>query len=316
MAEQIIGVDAAGTDTTQILATIQDLERRGIPAAWRNTGGPGLDALTIFAAAAAQTERIKLGTAIIPTWPRHPVVAVQQLQVLAQLAPGRIRFGAGPSHSVGIQRVFGIDYQAPLTNLREYVTIVRSLLHQGAVEFHGSQYHANATLAAPVPDVPVMASALREVSFELCGEVADGAISWVCPMDYLRETCLPALERGAQRSGRAAPPLIAHIPVCVHDDRQEAIAGVKEQFGRYAQSPFYAKMFEAAGFPESLEGEWSDAMSEAVAVVGTEERVAERLREAFAWGAGELMVSIVPAGADREASRERTLTLLADLVRA
>ncbi len=124
--------------------------------------------------------------------------------------------------------------------------------------------------------------------------------------------CLPALQRGAERAGRDAPPLIAHAPVCVHDNPDEVAAAVREQLGRYAQIPFYARMFEAAGFPEALSGQWSDGMGEAVALSGREEQVAERLRGLFDMGVGEVLVSVIVAGEDREASRERTLQFLAD----
>ena len=108
-----------------------------------------------------------LGTCITPTWPRHPVAAVQQVQVIANLAPGRFRFGVGPSHSGGMQTVFGADFKAPLTNVREYVHVVKSLLETGEVDFDGKQYHAHARIAGPVPDVPVMSAALRQRSFRV-----------------------------------------------------------------------------------------------------------------------------------------------------
>ncbi len=177
MSERVIGVATMGGSSTQVVETVRDLERRGVPAAWLTTGGAGLDGITLLAAAGVQTERIKLGTSIVPTWPRHPIAMVQQVQVLAQLAPGRFRLGVGPSHRAGMQQMFGASFEAPLTNLREYLTIVKSLLHQGQVEFDGRHYHAHAAIQSPAPDVPVMASALREASFELCGELADGAIS-------------------------------------------------------------------------------------------------------------------------------------------
>jgi F420-dependent oxidoreductase-like protein len=315
MGKKVIGVAAMGTSSGQVLDTIRDLETRGIQAAWLTTAGAGLDALTLFAAAAVQTERIKLGTSIVPTWPRHPMVAVQQVQVLAQLADGRFRLGVGPSHKPAMESAYGFDFRGPLTNLREYLTVVKSLLHHGQVEFDGRHYHAHASILSPWPDVPIMASALRASSFELCGELADGAISWVCPGDYLRDVGLPAMRRGAQKAGRLTPPLVAHVPMCVHDDSQEALAAVQEQFGRYAQIPFYARMFEAAGFPEASSGRWSDAMIEAVAIMGSENQVAKRLDAMFDWGAGEILVSVVPAGPDKEASRERTLRFLAELAK-
>ena len=316
MDSRIVGVAVTGANVAQTLESIRDLERRGIPAAWQTMGGSGgVDPLTTFAAAAVQTERIMLGTSIIPTWPRHPVTAVQQALALAQLAPGRFRLGVGPSHQQSIERVYGVPFQTPLTNLREYLTIATSLLHHGQVEFDGHHYHAHTTVPLTEPYVPVMVSALRSGSFELCGELADGAISWVCPGDYLRDVALPALQRGAERAGRTPPPLVAHVPVCVHDDSQEAMAAVREQFGRYAQIPFYARMLEAAGFPEVKAGQWSDRMVEAVAIMGDEAKVADRLQAMFDWGAGELLASVVTAGNDKEASRERTLRFIADFAK-
>ena len=313
MANGTIGVAAMGGGARDVLAAIEDLERRGIGAAWLTTGGAGLDALTIFGAAAMTTERILLGTSIIPTWPRHPVAAVQQVQVLAELAPGRFRFGVGPSHRPAMTQVFGVDFDSPLTNLREYLTIAKSLLRDGSVRFEGEHYRTEATIPAPAPDVPVMASALRPNAYELCGELADGAISWVCPAEYLRDVGLPALARGAARAGRPAPPLVAHVPLCVHDDADEARAAFHEQFGRYPTLPFYNRMLQAAGFAEAADGRWSDAMIASVMVAGDEEAVATRIRELFDWGIAEVLVSVVTAGSDAARSRERTLSLVSSL---
>ena len=93
----------------------------------------------------------------------------------------------GPSHRAGMESMFGFGFKAPLTNLREYVSIVKKLLLEGSVNFDGRHYRAHASIGEAVNDVPVMASALRPASFEFCGAEADGAISWVCPGVYLRD---------------------------------------------------------------------------------------------------------------------------------
>jgi alkanesulfonate monooxygenase SsuD/methylene tetrahydromethanopterin reductase-like flavin-dependent oxidoreductase (luciferase family) len=157
-----------------------------------------------------------LGTAITQTFPRHPIAVVQQVQVLAQLAPGRFRLGLGTSGRAGMEQTYGVNFRDPLGHLREYLRIVKTLLHTGSVDFAGRYYQAHTRIAAPV-EVPVMAAALGEKAYELCGAEADGAISWVCPGAYLRDVALPALHRGADSAGRPVPPLIAHAPVCVHD---------------------------------------------------------------------------------------------------
>lgn len=315
MDQKLIGVAISAPDSAGVLAGIEQAEQMGIPAAWLTTGGVGLDALTLFAAAAVRTSQIRLGTSITPTFPRHPLVVVQQVQVLAQLAPDRFRLGLGPSHRPIIEGTFGIDFRAPLSHLRDYVHIVKTILQSGSVDFHGRYYRAHGQIRTPV-QVPVMASALQRKSFEFCGEAADGAISWVCPGVYLRDVALPAMREGAARAGRAAPPLVAHAPVCVHDNVEEVRAAARQQLANYVRLPFYLQMLAAAGFPEAAEGAWSDRMIDAVVLSGDEARVTDRLRELFAMGAAEVLVSPVAAGSDRKASQERTLRLVAEAAQA
>ena len=155
-----------------------------------------------------------------------------------------------------------------------------------------------------------MASALQVKSFELCGAEADGAISWVCPGTYLRDVALPAMKAGAERAGRPVPPLIAHAPVCVHDQPDEVRAAIREQVGN-PRLPFYQRMFAAAGFPEASNGTWSDAMIDATGLWGNESQVMEKLEGLFALGATEVLASPITAGSDRNESLERTLRVLA-----
>jgi F420-dependent oxidoreductase-like protein len=315
MAQKLIGVVVSAADSPSILAGIEYAEQLGISAAWLTTGGVGLDALTLYAAAAVRTSRIRLGTSIIPTFPRHPLVVAQQVQVLAQLAPNRFRLGLGPSHRPNVERMYGFDFRAPLGHLREYLQILKTLLHSGAVDFDGRYYHAHGQIRTPV-EVPVMASALQRKSFELCGAEADGAISWVCPAVYLRDVALPAMRAGAEKAGRPVPPLMAHAPVCVHDKPDEVREAARQQLANYVRLPFYVQMLTAAGFPEASQGAWSDAMIETVLMSGDESRVAERLQELFSFGATEILVSPVAAGSDRTASVERTLQLVAEVGKA
>ena len=309
MVEKRLGVAIAGPDAGTILARIRKAESLGVSAAWLTTGGAGLDGLTILAVAAAQTESILLGTSIIPTYPRHPVAVAQQVQVIAQLAPGRFRLGVGPSHRPAIDGMFGLDFSSPLGNLREYLRVIKPLLQEGSVEFEGQQYRARAVLESPV-DVPVMASALRSGSFELCGAEADGAISWVCPPQYLRDVALPAIAAGAKGAGREAPPLIAHVPVCVHEDPDEVREAVRAQAAIYPRLRLYQRMFAAAGYPEASDATWSDAMIEAVVASGDESSVEGMVRGLFEMGATEVLASLILAGPDQEASLHRALKLL------
>ena len=307
MPHRLLGVAIRGDKTHEVLALIEQAEQLGLHAVWMTTGGARLDSITIFAAAALRTQHIKLGTSIVPTFPRHPLVMVQQTQVVAQLAPGRFRLGVGPSHRPTIEAM-GIPFASPLGHLREYLHILKALLQHGRVDMDGTYYKAHETIPEPL-DLPVMASALQRGSFELCGEEADGAISWICPGVYLRDVALPAMRLGAERVGRPVPPLIAHAPVCVHDNAEEVRAAVRAQI-QNPRLPFYRQMLIAAGFPEAADGTWSDAMIDAVVLWGNETRVTERLHDLFAYGATEILASPVLAGCDQTASLERTMHLL------
>ncbi len=306
------GITFPGADSVGILETLKKAEELGVYGVWLATGPTSqADALTLLGAVAVSTQRMMLGTAITPTWPRHPVVIGQQVQVLAQLAPGRFRLGLGMGHQAAMEETYGVDFNAPLSHLKEYVQILKALLQKGSVDFDGKYYKAHARVAAPV-DVPIMIAALQPRSFELCGAEADGAIRWVCPRPYLRDVALPTMRAAAAKAGRPVPALIAHAPVCVHDDPVEARAAIREQVRSLRPGqPFYRRMFVTAGYPEAAQGEWSDAMIDATALVGNEDQVAEQMEELFELGATEAVVSPMPAGKDRAASQERILQMLA-----
>ncbi len=308
-----VGVAIHEPNPRAILTTIEQAERLGISRVWLTTGA-GPDAIAVFAAAAAKTGSVRMGTAIVPTFPRHPLVLAQQAADIAQLAPGRFTLGLGPSHGAGVEGRYGIPYTRPLEHLREYVAIVKAALKGEQVDFEGRRFKVHGKLAYGA-DVPVMISALRERSFELAGEIADGAITWVCPAPYLGSAALPALERGARAAGRPAPPLVAHAFVCLTSDR----AALREIAGRnmaaYPRLPNYVAMFQAAGFPEAREGVWSDPMLDEVLISGEESQAATAVKRFLATsGAAQLILSVVPPpGVDRAAGTERTLRWVAAL---
>ena len=312
--DNVIGVSISAPNAQEAVDQIAYLEELGIGCAWLTSSGGGGEAVTVLAAAAAVTEEIRLGTSIVQTWSRHPVTLVQQIQVVDSLAPDRFRLGVGPSHRAGMISTFGVDFRAPIGHLREYLHVLRALLHTGAVEFEGRWYSANTSIANPV-NIPIMASALRPGAFETCGELSDGAISWVCPHFYLRDTAVPALKRGAESAGREVPPLIAHAPVCVTEDIEAARNGVRARLGYFPSVPFYANMFAEAGFAGTPDSGWTDEMLDEVLIAGDEATVADRIRTVFDWGASELLATPIPAGDDPAETEERTLRLLAEVQR-
>jgi alkanesulfonate monooxygenase SsuD/methylene tetrahydromethanopterin reductase-like flavin-dependent oxidoreductase (luciferase family) len=257
---------------------------------------------------AGRTQRIQLGTAITPTYPRHPLALAQQALTVADLAPGRLRLGVGPSHRHTMEGVYGLPMGEPLAHLREYVAVLRGLLWDGAADHRGRYFAVRASLPR-APRVPLPISALRAGAFRLAGEIADGALSWMCPAPYLLETALPALRAGAEAAGRPAPPLVAHVPVALSEDRAAVLAAGRARARGYAGSPFYARMFADAGFPLPGDGTVPDALVESLVVSGDEATVRARLGELLASGLDELLVMPVPV-ADAAGERARLARLL------
>ncbi len=308
---QEIGVSIQAFNAADFVQQVRQAEAAGIPTAWTTIGGAaGADPLTAFAAAATATERIRLGTAIIPTWPRHPLALASQALAIHQLAPGRLRLGIGPSHEPSMVGTYGVEWRKPLLHLREYLESLRALFQEGAVDYQGEHVTARARWREPA-DIELVASALRPPSFEVCGALADGAISWMCPRQYLVEEALPALQRGAERASRPAPPLIAHVPVMVHTDRAFVRDLARRQVGFYGRVPFYRAMFERAGYPLGEDDVYPDALLDDLVVSGTAEEVRAGLRRYLDEGCGEVLAAPLVDPSDREGSIERAFQAVA-----
>jgi alkanesulfonate monooxygenase SsuD/methylene tetrahydromethanopterin reductase-like flavin-dependent oxidoreductase (luciferase family) len=222
----------------------------------------------------------------------------QQVLALNDIAPGRLRLGIGPSHRSVIEGVFGLTQRKPLAHLREYVEVLRAILWEGKVNHHGEFFNVEVT-SPSTPRLPILISTLGEKAFELAGEIADGALSWLCPVPYLLHTGLPALRKGAAIAGRSAsssssPPLIAHILVALTTDRHLAMPAGHQLIDMYTRYPFYVKMFTSAGYPTTVGSAAPDTLVDSLVISGNEDTVTARFSELLASGLGELMVTLLP----------------------
>ena len=271
------------------------------------------DALTTFAAAAAKTSTINLGTSIVPTYPRHPLVLAQQALALQDLAPGRLRLGIGPSHRFIIENMYGLQHSKPLAHLREYVEVLRAALWAGKVNHHGHFYNVEAMFPRTA-QIPIFISTLGKMAFQLAGQIADGAITWVCPVAYLLHTGIPALRSSAAAAGRSAPILVAHVPVALSEDRASVLSAGHRFLDFYA--PFFANVFSNAGFQITSDQKVSDALVDNLVISGNEEKVAARINELLSAGLDELMISQVPVtgtGKDERQQQARLMHLIGRL---
>jgi alkanesulfonate monooxygenase SsuD/methylene tetrahydromethanopterin reductase-like flavin-dependent oxidoreductase (luciferase family) len=277
------------------LAAAVDLARRaeglGYESLWV-THGAGRDSFVVLAAYGAATARIGLGNGVVPIYPRHPVAMAQAALTLSELTRGRFRLGIGVSHRSSMEEMLGIPLREPLAVMREYVAVLRGALG-GSVAFTGRHYRVDWTLGAPTrpPAPPIHLAALSPAMCELAGEIADGAVLWLCPPGYVREVAVPALERGRRRAGKdlAGFAIVAAVPLAVTDERARALAAFRGELTRYLLLPFYRTMLERAGLGKELRefdrtGETPEAMAEALGAIGDREAARALIAEYRAAG--------------------------------
>jgi alkanesulfonate monooxygenase SsuD/methylene tetrahydromethanopterin reductase-like flavin-dependent oxidoreductase (luciferase family) len=288
-ARERVGLAVARLDVARLVKTIIAAEEAGVRQIWSTQSPLQPDTLTVFAAAAVQTRSIRLGSAIIPTYPRHPLTMAAQALALNELAPGRLRLGLGSSHKPIIEGVYGMELVKPLEYLHEYVEIVRAALWDGKVDYQGKFFTVKGTLPNTAP-LPVLTSVLRENAFKLAGEISDGALSWLCPVPYLLQTGLPALRASAQEHGRPAPPLVAHVLAAGSSDRSAVIKATRAQIQSYGKLPFYASMFANAGYPVDANGTMSDDLIGSLVISGSATTITGRFKELLASGLDEILV--------------------------
>jgi alkanesulfonate monooxygenase SsuD/methylene tetrahydromethanopterin reductase-like flavin-dependent oxidoreductase (luciferase family) len=322
-----VGICIEGTDPVDSLNKIQAAELAGVRQVWMTAGGVGdgsPDTLTLFAAATAQTERIRLGTAITVTYLRHPLLMAQQALVIHALAPGRLRLGIGPGGRESLEGWYGLPMTAPLSYQKEYVEILRSSLWESNADFHGTFFQTSNTVqtgnfnavitASRSAQIPLLIAALGSKAFRQAGEIADGALSWMCPVPYLLNQARPALQAGAEERGRPAPPLIAHLMVAMSTDEAAVLAAVRQRVQVYARVSGYARAFVRAGFAGVVEGDEKalDALARALVISGDESTVRQRIQELLESGLDELMLQLVPVSSEAN-EREQLLHLVGSL---
>lgn len=295
-----VGLAMNTISARQAIQTISDAEKAGVRQLWTTSGPTTVDVLTVFTVAATQTSTIRLGTSILPTYPRHPLAVAAQVSAFNELAPGRLRLGIGASHRPMIEGVYGIEMTAPLTHTREYLSVLRAALWEGKVDYHGRFFNVTASMQA-LARVPILVSTLGEGAFRAAGELADGALTWNCPVPYLLKTALPALREGAKQAQRPAPPLVAHVPVALSTDRQAVLAAARKQLGYYGHLPFYRHMFAEAGYPVPEDGTLPEALIDSLVVSGDEQTIATRLSGLLSNDLDELLLLPISV---REAAQE------------
>ena len=288
-----VGMTISSADPVKLVTTLVEVEKVGIDHVWVGFGPPwSPDLLTTLATAAARTSHLKLGTAVVQVSSRHPVLMAQQALSISRLAPGRLRLGIGTGSPALVKSIYGLEMKAPLGYLREYAQVLRPLLQEGEVHHQGRYFTVDASLQAS-SQVPLFIAALGPKAFRLAGEVADGALPFLCPISYLLKTALPELSTGSSTAGRSRPPVVAHVPVAFTEDRATALKAGRQAISFNASLPTYRNMFIAAGFSAQEIDTVSDSFVESLVVFGDESKIRDRLLELLSTEIDELTIGLV-----------------------
>ena len=209
----------------------------------------GLDALTALAVAGNQVGGIELGTAVVPTYPRHPAALAQQaLTAAAACGGGRLVLGIGVSHKIVIEDMYGYDFGQPVRHMREYLAVLLPLLERRHASFTGETVRANIGLTVPGEGrVPVMLAALGTQMLRLAGQQTDGTILWMTGPATVRDHVVPVITEAAAAAGRPAPRVVCILPVCVTSDPEAARQRAARLFAIYGQLPSYRAMLDREG---------------------------------------------------------------------
>ena len=230
-----------------LTARARDLEARGFHSMWM-ANIFGLDAIVAQALVGAATERIELGTAVVPTYPRHPVALAQQCLTAQAAARGRFVLGVGLSHKLVIEDMMGLSYAKPARHMREYMAVLGPLLRGEPVKYEGEQYRVSAGLQVPgAESVDVLIAALGDRMLKIAGETSGGTILWMTGSRTIEDHIVPKLRAAASGSGRPEPRVVAGIPIAITTDPDAARERIAKGLAMYGQLPSYRAMLDKEG---------------------------------------------------------------------
>jgi 5,10-methylenetetrahydromethanopterin reductase len=262
-----------------------------VPGGWR-------DPLTLLAVAGQHVDAIELGSSIVSIFGIHPTALAEQALTVNASVSGRLVLGVGVSHRHMVEERFGASFDRPVRYLREYLTILRSLLDTGAVDVRGEVLSAHTDLRVEhTPRLTVLVAALSDQSLRVAGRLADGTLTtWIASATLASHT-VPTITAAAAHAGRPAPRIVASLPVCVTADADGARQRAAELFDVYrTRYVTYQRTFERQGVGGPAD----------LVLAGDEERVADEVARLEEAGATDYCA--YPFGTPEE--EERTVSVL------
>jgi 5,10-methylenetetrahydromethanopterin reductase len=299
-----IGLMLGATETTSLddyVAMVKSAEAGGIDSVWM-ANIFSYDAISTMAIVGRETETIELGTAVTPTYPRHPTALAQQALTTAAASNNRFTLGIGLSHQMVIENMLGFSYDKPARHMREYLSVLMPLVRGETCNFQGEQYRV-AGIALDVPgatDMPVVVAALGPVMLKIAGELADGTNTWMVGPKTMEDHIIAKLSAAARDAGRPDPRVVGGFPVILTNKPDAAREKIAQQLTIYGQLPSYRAMLDREGVAGPAD----------IAIAGDENALRGEIKRLEDMGVTDFNAAIMPV---EEGAFERTLEFLTSM---
>lgn len=295
-----VGLEIDGPRTiADIVDEVRVAAEAGLDSVWW-AERPNIDALTAATVAGLSVPGLQLGTAVVTTYPRHPLALASQVQTVQSAVGNRLTLGIGPGHKQRVERALGVSFDRPAAHTREYLTALLPLLRGDPIDFHGEIHHVAGQVRSPGTRPPsVLLAALGPVMLRIAGELADGTVTVWTGVRTLATHIVPLITSAAEAARRPAPRIAVNLPIAVTNDPDAARGWIATHFGASSNVPSYRALFEREGVRGGAD----------VAVVGDEHDVEQQLRRFAEAGADDFIA--VPFGPHDQIAR--TLTFLGHL---
>lgn len=296
----LFGGDTAGRSIDDVVADARATEADGfsmyaLPQIF------ALDAMGVLTVVGREVPRISLATGVVPTYARHPLTMAQQALTVQAASDNRFVLGIGLSHQLVIEGMFGLSFEKPVRHMREYLSVLMPLLHEGQASYKGETISTECALGVePRVAPPVLVAALGEQMLKLAGTMTDGTVTWMTGPATLASHTVPIIAAAAEAAGRPAPQIVTSLPVCVTSDVDAARERAARDFQVYGFLPSYRAMLDREGAEGPAD----------VAIVGDEATVEKQVRALADAGVTEYVASIFGNRDERATTRALLKSML------
>lgn len=297
----MLGATGGSGEIDGLVAAAKQVEAAGLDNLWM-ANVFSFDAISALALIGRETARLGVGTAVTPTFPRHPTALAQQALTTAAAAGGRFTLGIGLSHKVVIENMLGLSYHRPARHMREYLQVLSPLLRGETVNHQGELFRVTGlTLTVPgAQGVPTVVAALGPLMLRVAGELADGTSTWMVGPKTMANHIVPKLRAAAQAAGRGAPTVVGGLPVVLTNKPEDARSRIARTLGFYGQLPSYRAMLDQEGAAGPAD----------IALVGDEAALRAAIAGFADAGVTDFNAAIAPV---EDGAYERTLAFLGSL---